>query len=57
MFHSTVTYLISSYHTEMMLMQVAQYASSNGQGKAATDAVDECLRYMMTFSVRVYLFA
>ncbi|XP_051183156.1 uncharacterized protein [Lolium perenne] len=23
---------------------VAQYASSNGQGKAATDAVDECLR-------------
>jgi len=25
-------------------MQVAQYASSNGQGKAASDAVDECLR-------------
>lgn len=25
-------------------MQVAQYASSSGQGKAASDAVDECLR-------------
>ena len=26
------------------LMQVAQYADSTGQGKAASDAVDECLR-------------
>ena len=33
----------------MMLVQVAQYASSNGQGKTASDAVDECLRYMMFF--------
>jgi hypothetical protein len=37
--------------TEKMLMQVAQYASSNGQGKAASDAVDQCLRYMMIFFV------
>jgi hypothetical protein len=44
-------------HTEKILMQVAQYASSNGQGKAASDAVDECLRYMIIFFAQVYLFA
>lgn len=29
------------------LLQVAQYASDAGEGKSATEAVDECLRYKM----------
>lgn len=39
----------------VFLLQVAQYALEAGEGKSATEAVDQCLRYKMGYQVQVAL--